>query len=512
MIPHDWLQLAIVHLSDVHFGKPHRFQPEITPSGDRASPDGIPTLAESVLKDARSRLQDLHKGKLGCPLKGLQELQRESVRLAFALTGDLTETASFDEFQLASSLVDSIFGGTDVPTPLTADDVFVVPGNHDLVYDKPSAYERWHCYCAFYGSHASKRHTKHSGPIDPNAPGLLTRIIDQSENGLVVAEINSAAYVKKDTPDSLRGQVDLGSLSRLKKELEAIDPAVLRRSVRVALIHHHPVVLPTMAEAGRGYDAVVNASAMLGLLKEFGFHLILHGHKHDAQTFPHDSVSAWSGAGSQPIMVVSGGSVGTNSLPPGGAVNSYNIIGLKWHPGSGQARIRIETRGLVLYDQRNRPLLPHEWRWQELRVDDRILRSSLTSTLDRGRQRDRSDADQNFELHRIEELKRVRRCWPAVEVIPSLKSNQGFEARVWLDGQQSKEGYERPERVEWWAGPYFKKVTVVKAEDDPKFSARFSYYGPMSVQARIFWPDGYSAVSYIFAHYPGSGSTPAVPS
>jgi 3',5'-cyclic AMP phosphodiesterase CpdA len=508
MTSRDWLQLAIVHLSDIHFGKPHRFQPEMTPSGDRAAPEGIPSLAESVLHDACSRLHDLHKGKHDCSLNGLRSLRPESVRLAFALTGDLTESASYSEFQQAEDLVDVICKKSPVSEPLTADDIFVVPGNHDLIYDKPTSYERWHYYCSFYEAHAKKRLDMHPSAIDPKTPNALTRVIDQSKHGLVVAEINSAAYVQKGTLDSLRGQVDLGSLKRLKEELKAIDPSTLHRSVRIALIHHHPVVLPTMAEAGRGYDAVVHASALLGLLKEFGFQLILHGHKHDAQTFPHDSVSAWSGSGSQPIMVVSGGSAGSNSLPGGAAMNSYNIIGLKWHPKSGQARVRIETRGLVLYDERNQPLLPSEWRWKELRVDDRILRTPLTSAISRGRQRERSDEDREFEQHREKELKRVRRCWPAAEVIPSLRIDQGFEARVWLDGQSSKEDYERPVRVEWWAGPYFPKIVVV---DAPQFSARFSYYGPMSVQARMYWKDGGSAVSYIFAHYPGSGSTSAVP-
>jgi 3',5'-cyclic AMP phosphodiesterase CpdA len=512
-----WSQIAIVHLSDLHFGKPHRFQPKITPGGDRPKDEGFPELRASLLADATARLAELYQSPESLEadsirFTGLNGIGPMAVRTIFALTGDLTESAEQAEFRKAESLVDAIRAAPGFVPNLSADDIFVVPGNHDLVYDAEEVFDRWSHYCHFYKKLADQRALAPQ-PINADDPQGLSRIIDQSKNGLVIAEINSAAYVRKDSPEALRGHIDITSLARIKKELDAIDHDAMQNSVRIAMIHHHPVVLPTLAEPNRGYDAVINAGPLLGLLKRHGFHLILHGHKHDAQTFPHDSVSAWSGTGSQPMMVVSGGSAGSTELPANSAArNTYNIIVVKWHPASRQARIRIETRGLAILDEKYDELLPQEWAWKELRVDDRLLKAGGDELKSTATYRRKNASDDSFESKRDKHLIVSRRCWPVVEVVPSLHSDQAFEARVWIDGQPDKKGYQAPERVEWNAGRYFPEIAVCNGAGDPTFSARFSYYGPTAIQARLFWPDGHQAIQYIFAHFPGAGPSITGPS
>ena len=87
-------------------------------------------------------------------------------------------------------------------------------------------------------------------------------------------------------------------------------------------------------------------------------------------------------------------------------------------------------------------------------------------------------------------------------------SSSGGRGRVWIDGQPNKDSYELPSVVEWNAGTFFPTIARVEASADPTFAARFSYYGPTSIQARMCWADGHEAVTYIFAHFPGAG--PAV--
>src|SRR5262249_23143064 len=41
--------------------------------------------------------------------------------------------------------------------------------------------------------------------------------------------------------------------------------------IKVALVHHHPILLPSFIEAGRGVDAIMNSSSLLSLLREHGF-------------------------------------------------------------------------------------------------------------------------------------------------------------------------------------------------------------------------------------------------
>jgi len=51
-------QINIVHLSDIHFGDPHRFQPTQSPSGDRGSAAGYLSLLDSLRADwTRRRLK-----------------------------------------------------------------------------------------------------------------------------------------------------------------------------------------------------------------------------------------------------------------------------------------------------------------------------------------------------------------------------------------------------------------------------------------------------------------------
>jgi hypothetical protein len=86
-------------------------------------------------------------------------------------------------------------------------------------------------------------------------------------------------------------------------------------------------------------------------------------------------------------------------------------------------------------------------------------------------------------------------------VLPSLNPAQGYEARVWIEAQTAKAA-EPPVRVEWSAGPYFPGVIVCDRKDDPTFSARFAYWGPFLVQARLYWEDGFIGTAHIFARLP----------
>jgi hypothetical protein len=50
------------------------------------------------------------------------------------------------------------------------------------------------------------------------------------------------------------------------------------------------VVLPSLAEPDRGYDAILGSQLLLDLLKRYDFHVLLHGHKHYPHTFSYDAV------------------------------------------------------------------------------------------------------------------------------------------------------------------------------------------------------------------------------
>jgi 3',5'-cyclic AMP phosphodiesterase CpdA len=504
-----WRQLTIIHMTDLHFGANHSFNP---PDGGAAA--NRPKLADSILND-------LQRGKFAVSSEfrylfdsGPSDGKAPPLpRVIVAVTGDFNEKCLEPEFVQARAFLSSFENASVFNSKITSDDIFMVPGNHDLKYADDAIEDRWAKYSLFYQDH-DRRRTHFTRPVskaffDPREPDKLSRVIDQSSRGLIVIEINSSAYVQKGTQDERRGQIDDVAIDRIEAELKKI-PRVRRQSaIKIALVHHHPVVLPALAEAERGYDGILGSQLLLDLLKRYGFHVLLHGHKHNPHTFSYDAVCAWTKDEVQPLLIVAGGSAGSAGLPDAkSATNTYNLISIKWHPGISQARIHVETRGLVRENAKGQGLPGPQWHWATLRLDDRVLSASRKAPRRKSTDRSWDATDQKYADLRSEVLRDTRRNFPAIEIFPSLNPTQGYEARVWIEGQFDNEGqphneYQRPVKVEWSAAPrYFKKIYVCRGDSDPDFSARFSYYGPTLLQARMFWDDGHEAQAYIYARYP----------
>lgn len=91
------------------------------------------------------------------------------------------------------------------------------------------------------------------------------------EFGVLLLCLNSAIFVEKDTEDQERGRLDIKQLGVVEETLEAFPKDRMQSAIRVALIHHHPVLIPALAEPGRGYDAVHNSGKLLSILRRHGF-------------------------------------------------------------------------------------------------------------------------------------------------------------------------------------------------------------------------------------------------
>jgi 3',5'-cyclic AMP phosphodiesterase CpdA len=484
-------QVRIIHFSDIHFGPKHQFAPPIEPDGSRGAARGNPPLLEFVRKDlAGPDFEDV--------------AWRPNANIKFpliaALTGDLTESADQQEFEQALAFTKGLADKPLLGTKLTSSEVFVVPGNHDVVFTEPDAGRRWYPYCDFYEQHAGFH-------VKPKEAFKLTRVIDRSHDlGLVIAEINSCFDVRKGAPGEKRGEVDSYAIAELETQLRAVPVDSMQQAIKVALIHHHPVVLPQLADAGGGYDAIAGARYLLDVLHQHRFHLLLHGHKHYPHTFSYDPVCAWSGEDVHPLLVVAGGSAGAiqNALPSvERATNTYNVISLKWNPNVGQGRIRIVTRGLQRSGPDGRPAPPAKWHFRTLRVDDRAF-SARMPTPEPGPGTSRpfnAKLDGALDLKRKEPRTRLRGNMPVVEVLPSLNPAQAYEARVWIARTQDE--HEEPVRVVWSAGPNFHSVFECVSADNPDFCTSFAYWGPVPIQARIYFSDGKMETETVFARLPG---------
>lgn len=499
-----WRQLSIVHLSDLHFGPKHAFQPPLPPDGHPAVAKGWPTLLQCLSKDwTFGSFADRGPPPTPSgfpPAQAMADGQLDmNRRVIIAITGDLTETASDTEFADAQAFIAGCSNATITGWKTRPSDVFVVPGNHDLQWDKKTPTGRWLAYSNLYGK-------LHDIRVDPDEPQGLTRLIDLSTQGLIVAEINSSAYIEKAVEN--RGQVDQAAVTYLRDQMERVDGEARRRAIKVALVHHHPVHLPGLLEANEGYSALVNSNALLERLRDYGFHVILHGHKHVPFTFWYDPACAWIDNRAYPLMIAAGGSVGSTEISTGpGVTNTYNMITLRWDPLLERVRILVETRGLVRTRSDNAPLDPVDWFWRTLRVSDRHFELPRDASMaEAGTSRPATPTEiGELESPRQQAMSQSRRNFPVVEILPSLDPQQGNEARVRIEGQINRDGYEAPQRVEWWAGPAFKNLVVVTHDQDPTFGARFTYWGPVLIQARMFWRDGASALAHVFAPLPSEG-------
>jgi 3',5'-cyclic AMP phosphodiesterase CpdA len=420
-------------------------------------------------------------------------------------------------------------------TKIELRDVFVVPGNHDVRFNESDAENRFAPYIQFYNKFFKSIQPAGRSIARPEEASSLTRVHVFRDDRFLIAEINSCFYVEKETPDESRGQVDAQTIASLRRQLESV-AAEAKGWIKIALLHHHPVLLPSFVEAGRGVDAVLNARSLLGLLREHGFQLILHGHKHFPQVFSYDPEPAWATtATSTAQLVIAGGSAGSKSLPEATRkCNTYNLLTVKSNPQTDETRIQIITRGLVRFDATG-DLDPDRWQWETLRVYDKVLSPPLKKapvlspsnevpfpkpddkldepslkklpSLGPSKEVPSFKPSDKLEEERSAVYQKLRFNMPVVEIIPSLVPGQGYEARAWIARHNpylANRHKESPKQVVWSAGPMFGVRKICGADAAPNFAVSFHYWGAVLIQAELTFADGEVVTGTVYARAPDS--------
>jgi 3',5'-cyclic AMP phosphodiesterase CpdA len=475
-------QLVVIHLSDIHFGKFHRFRAgHAIGEGDLPS-RGFPRLIDTLKKDFQG-------SDVGCPV-------------IVCITGDFAEIASPEEFREAEKFIKEVAKEEIFGCERGLENIFVVPGNHDLIFGAAEIEDRWGPWSTFYQNTFGKA----SSARDPESRFSFHNRV--SDLGAIVVCLNSAEYVKYGSPDAKRGSIDQEQLTQLRRFLKSIPPEELNSAIRIALIHHHPILIPALAESEQGYDAVSNAGYLLNELRSFGFQLVLHGHKHRPYHFSEDSFAAFRDKNSPPILVVAGGSVSSTELPPAGH-NCYNRLTIKWNPNARQGRILLSTRGLNILEG-GREILPAEWEWVDRLIDDRqYLGGPRAPQTIKATSREHSKDDATMEASRSARYQDLRFNMPVCEVMPSLVSGQHNEVRLWIEVHRPDEQTEgqKPTQVTWSAGKRHEVITV-RREDDGRYCATMHYWGPMLVQAKLEFSSGEPAYGYVYARMPSTYQRP----
>lgn len=468
---HTTRQLHIVHLSDLHFGNDHRFMAPAPVSGGAVLRPGFPSLLDKLKQDFAEP----------APIENL----------IICLTGDFATNPENDfEFERAEQFVRGLAQTKIHGEVRGLNNIFLIPGNHDVQFDKPTLGQRWKQYANFLSRIRSKF-------IDQEKPNDLVDLYKRDDLGAAILCLNSEVYVQRDRDNQYRGEVDQEQIDKVDGLVSGLPDDY----IKIALIHHHPILIPDLAESGRDYDAVENVGPLLRILRDKGFHAILHGHKHNPFVFTEDSQSAWTTTTRQPIVIVAGGSVGSRGTPDSFLYrgNCYNRITIKWHPAARQSRIHIETRGLSVFRPDGEEDLAKKWTWYKLREYDIPFFASQCrpKAVDDGVRLETAVRDGMNQI-RISEYSRLRGNMPVVEVLPSLVKDQAYEARVWIVPHDPRD---IPAEVLWTAGPKFPGIRTTAAQSK-WFCTSFQYWGPMLIQAHFKFTDGKSEYAHIYARMP----------
>ncbi|MFA6470689.1 MAG: metallophosphoesterase [Candidatus Latescibacterota bacterium] len=224
--------------------------------------------------------------------KFVEFVKREVITADYlVLPGDITDKADPREVRIASEFVLQASDALGVPH----DKIIFVPGNHDVdwsVFDpNDDTGVRWgqrydpigHC-----NFHFRQRIGQGDGDI-LSPPHFIAWAFDN----LLAVCYNSASHDSPVSEDvAHHGLADPTHLDAICEYIKHIGHS--DDQVRLFLVHHHPLDFATPIPRTPDFSLMTNAESLLTLLHEYGFDLLIHGHRHhprfethNTQTYPH---------------------------------------------------------------------------------------------------------------------------------------------------------------------------------------------------------------------------------
>lgn len=483
----DATYVEIIHLSDPHYGEGHVFTMEPTADGREPPNLGMPTLADKLIEDLTDPTQEPTRpfmlGALGA--SGLPDFVVPPMPKIVCISGDFTQRAALAEFLQAEALVRRLQNTQVLNLSVAGDGIFFCPGNHDLNWASEDDTVRWDQYANFLTRMTKRVHLAQDA-------ALFGGVQVCAAAKTVVLSLNTEMKVFAEDGEKSRGDLHAMQLAWARKQLEDLAPEVCRDYIKVAMVHHHPVLLPSSAEAGRGYDAITGANRLLPMLHEHGFHVVLHGHKHYPHTFREDIRNAFVQANDHSLFIVGGGTCGSTALPtPKIATQCYNRIRIHWCGKNRTTRVQVVTRGLITLKPSGGELMPDQWYWETLATDDRnhIARQRTSTPSAAGlRYLPRIAADSPVNLARKAEYARTHGNFPVAEILPAMLPGQTAEVHLRIvshGGAPPGDPGHVVNAVTWSGGDrWFPSVHITRAED-PDFCAVFAYWDGALFQAEL---------------------------
>jgi predicted phosphodiesterase len=254
---------AILHISDMHFAEKRREQ-HVWGYPNEA---GAKQTLSAALTSLASQLDE--RAKIG----------------VIVISGDFTFVASDEEFKQASHSIRQLLGVLD----LGADNVVIVPGNHDIKWTKDAGdtYQRGapvdnapaearKAYIQFY-----KDLLQHA----PNQELAMGRRFVFANGAVVeICALNSSSLEQGANFLAGMGRIEPHAFDLVSSGLDwKRTPNSL--ALRMLVVHHHVTATEDVedpAEFYKGFGMAIDAKQTLRAAARAGVQLVLHGHRHRA--------------------------------------------------------------------------------------------------------------------------------------------------------------------------------------------------------------------------------------
>jgi hypothetical protein len=301
---------AILHLTDLHFA-----------SGTHADQhnwedEGSGSLAARVLACLKERRVE---DKIGVVI----------------VTGDciFSPQNGDAEFAKAAAALNRILGVLG----LDAQNLVIVPGNHDIAWTKPGdeRYEDGRVAITRPPAEATAAYRRFYRTLmrhEPHPDLAMARRFVMSSGVLVdVCALNSNNLETGRSYLAGLGRVGGGVFQDVRGALGWDDERVAT-ALRILALHHHLTNAEDVedpAEYERGFGMAIDAKSILRQAASSGVHLVLHGHRHrelfwreHVYELPERTQERWELG---EVSILGGGSAGSSDLP-GGGENFFRLI------------------------------------------------------------------------------------------------------------------------------------------------------------------------------------------
>lgn len=292
---------CVLHLSDLHFGDDYAYLTQ----GEKVAPGELRrTLTERLLED-------------------IARIDLAEDIAALVVTGDFMSRGNWDDGVRFHAL--SEFKALQDALSIAPGQIFVVPGNHDIVrYPKDAEVD--------IATIAVDNQTtfRHEREFRTFADELIGRSWKEPLNyvyriqlknvDLLICLLNSCRIVATQwTEYGFVGNNGLDAIEQLKAE------DIERPTFKFVALHHHLLpVAEVEAPKFSGVSLSLDASKLLDAAQDAGVHVALHGHQHIPKIARYQTIPLMGANASQPLYVISNGSTGAvQARLPGNERNTY---------------------------------------------------------------------------------------------------------------------------------------------------------------------------------------------